>query len=255
MSGHADSRPSTNLCPRPGDTSHLSGLRFAVATSLPQVIEGWSLVYRSYVAAGLIRPNPWRLHTVRHAVQDRSVVIGGEIGELTVSTISGYLDHADIGLPLDRVFPDELAALRRQKRTLMEIGLFADRREHIERSIEALLELMRNVFYFGVAVAATDAVISVRPRHAGFYTKLLGFTPIAGPKAHPLANDEPVMLLHLDGRRAMEHAQPSRGLRYFRENPIGVEAFNERFVLTDKAITGSDIERFLQDAAVTAAVG
>ena len=229
-----------------------SGLSFTVAASLEDVLDAWTLVHDSYVRAGLIHVNPAGLHTVPHAVQSRSVVMCGRIGNLTVSTLSGYFDRSDKnrpdkpGLPLDAVYADELNKLRRNKRILMEIGLFADRREHIERSTEALLELMRYVCHFGVAHGATDGIIGVHPRHARFYTRLLDFDQIGPVRTYSLVKDHPVVLLRLDWRNKVQRQKLGRGLRYFRDNPVTAEQFAQRFLLTAQSIAGSPIEQFLR---------
>ena len=233
-----------------------TGLYFQPAASIGQVIEAWSLVYRSYLRAGLIPANPSRLHTVAHAIQPRSVVICGRIGGLTVSTMSGYFDRTDgPGLPLDRVYPDELADLRRDGRTLIEIGLFADRREHIERSVESLLELMRQVTYFAVGHGATDGIISVLPRHAPFYTRLLGFEPIGDVKTYSLVKDNPVVLLRLDWYAKINAEKLPRGLRYFRDNPLLPERFATRCVLDEAVVADSPIARYLAAADANLAIG
>ena len=256
MSGPSGTRVAAETDALTRAPSHIAGLSFQPAATLDQVIEAWTLVYCSYLRTGLIRSNPWRLHTVGQAIQPRSMVVCGRIGGLTVSTLSGYLDQpAPVGLPLDAVYPEELAALRADGRTLMEIGLFADRREHIERSIDALLELMRQVFYFGAAMSATDAVISVRPRHAGFYTRLLGFEQFGPGRPHPLVNGETVVLLHLDGYGKVEQASPPRGLRYFRNNPVSLDSFADRCVLTSGAVRNSVVEEYLRRSPMGVAVG
>lgn len=232
------------------DSLAVSGLHFRPAGSQSEVLNAWALVYQSYVRTGLIPPNPHELHTVPHALQDRAVVICGRIRSLTVSTMSGYLDHPELGLPLDRVYPDEMAALRRDGRTLMEIGLFADRREHIERSIEALLELMRHVCYFGVTNGATDGIIGVHPHHAAFYVRMLGFEQIGREKSYSMVNDKPVILLRLDWYEKIRQIKPPRGLRYFRDNPLAADAFAGRAALQAEPIarTVAPLLRHIADA-------
>ena len=236
----ARTRPRTGGLP---DT----GLTFGPASSIEQVIEAWTLVYRSYLRSGLVQTNRWRVHTVPHAIQSHSVVICGRIQELTVSTLSAYFDQSGgIGLPVDEIYPDEVAALRDDGRRLMEIGLFADRREHIQRSVDALLELMRHVCYFGANFGATDGLIRVQPRHAAFYTRLLGFDQIGAEKPHPTVEGRSTVLLHLDGYGKIKGDNLPRGLRHFKSHPLDSDAFAERYVLDGQGIAGSPIEQYLR---------
>ena len=227
----------------PAETSP-NGLFFDVARTVDDVIVAWRLVYSSYLQAGLINPNPARIHTVRQAIGPSAVVMCGQLKRLVVSTLTAYMDGQD-GLPLDSTYPDELQALRDKGKVLLELGLFADRREHIHRSTEAVLELMRFGTYFGVHSGATHGVIGVHPRHVEFYTRLLAFDVIGPEKTYSLVNEHPVVLLQLDWHAKAKLAKPPRGLAHFLRNPVPAEAFEGRARLDDQAIAGSPIERFL----------
>ena len=54
-----------------------------------------------------------------------------------MSTLSAYVDHNG-DLPISSAYPAEIADLRDQGKYLIEIGLFADRRQKLTRSIESL---------------------------------------------------------------------------------------------------------------------
>ena len=181
-----------------GDRSVQAGeLSFDVARTIEDVAQAWQLVYRAYLRTGLIHANPTRIHTVPQAIGRNTVVVCGRVYGRIVSTLSGYVDGPQ-SLPLDSVYAAQLDALRAAGCRLMEVGLFADRRLHLERSREAILELMRYVCYFGVHAGATDAVIGVHPHHAAYYTRLLGFD-VSGPiRRYGAVNEAEVVLLRLD---------------------------------------------------------
>lgn len=244
MAATPEPQPSTT----PGNPAQsYSGLHFEPASTLAEVEAAWELVYRSYLRAGLITPHPFRLHTVPHAVQPHSVVICGKIQCLTVSTLSGYFDQpAGLGLPLDKIYRDELDELRADGRTLMEIGLFADRREHLHRSVDAILELMRFVCYFGVTHGATDGIIGVHPQHAAFYTRLLGFEQIGEERPYETVNNNAALLLRLDWYRRIAEPTLPRGLGHFKVNPIAAEHFAGRAIVDQAGIRGTRIAEFLQ---------
>lgn len=235
-----DTRPQPVEHPRP-----LPGLRYDVARSLDDVIEAWRLVYAVYRRAGLIDRNAAELHCVPHAIGTDSVVAIGRIESLVVNTLSAYHDGPQ-GLPLDSVYRRELDWLRRQGRSLIEVGLFADRREHLYRSIEAVMSLMRLSTYFGVHTGATDAVIGVHPHHAAFYCRMLGFTQIGDEKSYETVNHKPVVLLHLNWVEATSAVKPCRGIRQFVENPVETGYFNDRVDLTWEAVADSPIGRRLE---------
>ena len=130
-----------------------TGLHYHVANSIEEPLDAWRLVYLSYQRDELIDPNPFGIHTVSQAVGTKTAIALARFGNLAVSTLSAYAD-GPTGLPLDTVYHAELEALRRSGRLAMEVGLLADRREQVSRSVESLFELMRFAFYFAVEVSA-----------------------------------------------------------------------------------------------------
>ncbi len=227
------------------------GIRFAVAEAYQQVDAAWSLVYATYLHEGLIPPNSAALHTVPHALQDRSVVITGKVGPTTAYTMSAYMD-GEQGLPLDSVYAKQLDAMRRNGRTLGEIGLFAQHRNCNSRPVSAVFELIRHVTHFIRHCGATDGIIGVHPRHVGFYTRLLGFE-VAGPElAYPTVRHHPVVLLRIDWAKATARRAVPRGLKYLIDHAMDAEQFARRFRFHKAAIAGTPVERFVECPVVRA---
>src|SRR4051812_40286455 len=148
-----DVSPVASAAPKGRDRS---GLNFYVARTLEDVLEAWQLVYIAYRRAELIDANPFELHTMREAVGPQTLVVTGCLGPLSVSTLSVYLDNP-AGLPLDSVYREQLAGLGGNGRRVMEVGLFGDRRDHMNRSAEGLFELMRFAFFYGMHNGVDDA--------------------------------------------------------------------------------------------------
>ena len=222
------------------------GLGFDVARDADSVIDAWGLVYRAYLSAGLIHSNQSKIHTVTQSIQQDTAVIVGRIGEMAVSTISAYMDGPK-GLPLDAVYHEELSALRRSGRKLAEFGLFADRRQHLFRSIDALLELIRYATYFALSCDATDGVIGVHPHHANFYTRLIGFEPAGDVKEYETVKNNPVTLLRIDWGKVKAMAKPPRGMRYLTANVVEPDFFADRYRFDPSDMGGTAIDRFFSE--------
>jgi hypothetical protein len=254
MQASPGSTPSTEHPPEPpthsgattsGHFRSDTGLNFRIAETLDDVIAAWQLVYRSYRRANLIDGNPHGLHTFPEAISPNTAVALGRLGPVISSTISAYLDREQ-GLPLDSVYARELDTLRNQGRTLMEVGLFADRRQHLDRTIGALLELMRHACFFGVSYGATDAVIGVHPHHAKFYARLLGFQLIGEQKSYDAVSGNPVVLLRLDWYRVAAEPQRPRGIDYLLTTPLTTEAYQTRFDFAADAVQQSVLAHFVK---------
>ena len=254
-----------------GDTAtgRAEGLHFTVAQTAEQVIEAWRLVFDACYRAGLIAYNEHRLHFTRPAASARSAIILGSIRGVAVSTLTAVADDADPprdegaestgddspgrGLALDHTFGPQLAALRRQGRRLMEVGLFADRRRHLSRTTGSLLQLMRYAFHFGITEGVTDFVIGVCPQHRRFYERFLGLEaigeplPRGGPSAagRDGAACEPVLLMRGDIADRLNRRPLHPALAWFMQHPIPADRFELRFRFGAEAIAHTPIAAML----------
>lgn len=231
---------------------HPAGLNFQVARTLDEVLAAWEIVYQAYRDIGLIDPNQYRIHTAPQAIGSHVAVTAGVINGLTVSTLTVMADNPQ-GLPLDRVYAGELTSLRNNGHKLMEVGLFADRRRQLSRSAEALLQLMRYAFYFGVSQGVTDFVIGVHPRHSRFYIRSFGFEPVGTARTYPAVNNNPVMLLKGD-LHAKLTARKHPALEYFMANPVPVELFDERFRFRPEQTADTRLANYLRERAKAASM-
>lgn len=213
------------------------GLRQDVARTASEVAGAWRLVYQSYLRSGLIDTNAHEMYWPGSVATHATAVVLGTIGPLTVTTLTAIVDLGQ-GLPMDATFARELALMRSPGRKLMQVGLFADRRQLLSRCDEALLDLMRMAYYFGIHMAVTDLVVSVRPEHAAFYGRAFGLHHVSDVRTDPTIHDAPVVMLH--GRLGQDDLCPSSpALAYFRDNPIEADVFAGRFSFEAEAMQGS----------------
>jgi hypothetical protein len=225
-----------------------SGLGYYVAQSLDDVLEAWRLVYQGYERDGLIDPNPFGVHTVPQAIGSSTAVVTACLGPLAVGTLSAYADGPR-GLPLESVYPTEIEALRRSGRKLMEVGLFADRREHLNRSADGLFELMRYAFYFACHRGIDDVVVGVHPKHAPFYVRLLAFEKIGASRTYPTVKDNAVVLLRFKVQENQRLNPLPKGMAYFMDSALPTSTFEKRYRFNTPDFAGSPIGRFIATKA------
>lgn len=224
-------------------------MEFRVATRLDDVVAAWRLVYDAYAGSGLIDPNPWQIHTVPKAIHHNNVVICAGSEEEAVSTLT--IIHDSEGIPLDDIYPDELDGLRDRGRSLMEIGLLADRREQVSRSLPALLEMMRYVFYRS-RFTDSDIMIGVHPHHGRYYRKYFGFEDHGPTSTHPTVNHNPVVLMRLDLNEKLKLDPLPRGLAMYVANPLPSDTFDQKFAFHPERVEKSPIGLYLRNAQVPA---
>lgn len=215
------------------------------AQKLEQVQSAWSLVYRRYSEEGLVFENPLGIHTVPQAVGSQACVIYQALRGEVISTMTAVAD-SDNHLPLDSVYGDELDDFRQQGRGLVEVGLMADRRRDMRRTMKALFSIMCWVAYYALNFDKGDIVVGVHPHHVRFYQRCFGFVIFGEEKEYPTVNRNPVVPLWLPLRDALEQPSLPPGLRYARTHPIPIENYSNRFLFDSSVLQGSLIQSFLE---------
>lgn len=106
------------------------------------------------------------------------------------------------GLLSESLYRHEITGFRQQRKVLCEISRLAV--DHTCSSRELLTALFRAAYQYACRTyQATDLLIEVNPRHAGYYQRQYGFRQAGGVRLCPRV-DAPAILLHreLDGEPA-----------------------------------------------------
>lgn len=234
--------PTLSLAAEPA----LAPTQFGVARTHREVLECWRLVHDCYSDSGLIDPNLCQVHTTHQAANFQTAVIYGRTAGRIDSTLSVIAD-GPLGLPLDQVYKSTLDNLRNHGRKLVEVGLLADARSNVSKSLDQSFGTMRIGFYRALYLDA-DIVIGVHPRHVNFYLRMMGLEVIGPMSQHPKVKDRPVVPMRLDIGRIRLEPLP-RLLRYIKANPVEASAFDCRYRFGKASMGRSSIQRYLDLAA------
>lgn len=113
----------------------------------------------------------------------------------TIGTITVGFDSPQ-GLLAEEVFPQEIAALRAEGRTVCEFTKLA-----VDSSVQSkrvLASLFHVAFLYARGLRGCDTLlIEVNPRHVKFYERMLGFAIVAPERLNPRVN-APAVLMRLD---------------------------------------------------------
>jgi hypothetical protein len=244
----------TGLAPGPLPRPARGAQDVVCASTAQQVERAWGLVYDRYIGLGLIPPNQLGIHTTPLAVgahacviwgggQDRSNADDGALPQVGY-TMTLMEDQAN-GLPLDTVYPQSLNLMRVHGRSLMEIGLLAERGEGQVRSMGGLFSMMRMALSYSLYAGATDILVGVHPHHATFYKKRYGFSEFASATTHPLVRNKPVIGLRLPLREMIFRKDAPKGITNALKNRTADEVFANRFSFEPKLLRASKISDFL----------
>lgn len=181
---------------------------FKVADRADELLQAFHLLYQEYLSAGYTRESRHRLLFTAHHLLPQTTVFLAKSGETVLSTATLVHDSKPFGLPMDALYADELKALRRQSRKILEVcSLASCRRKFSRRGIQNFTRL---IFLYCVFLDIDDVCIMVHPRHVHLYKNRCEFKMFGEEKHYPRVNAPAVAL------RADVHAVRKKlGRMYF----------------------------------------
>jgi hypothetical protein len=173
-------------------------VQVTIASKPEEWMGAFQLVAASYQARGYEVPtgNPYRF-TPFHALPETTVFVAKHQGRV-IATLSLVLDNDLLGLPMETVYGEEIAELRRAGRRLLEVTSLADEGLGLREFVPVFVTLMRLSTQYGLRRGADTWVISINPRHRAFYRKVLGFVPLGPWRAYPSVQNHPAEAYRLD---------------------------------------------------------
>lgn len=186
-----------------GDTK---GAVIERAFTLEDLRCAYRLVHQVYLGTGYLRPEPSGLRLrIYETTSETATFVAKKDGEV-VGVLSVVGDSADLGLPSNAAFKEELDALRATGARLCEVTNQAVAEEY--RKTGVATELMRCAIAHMLKTGYHFAVASVSPSHNGFYD-LIGFRRFGSQRSYSQKLHDPVVALCLN----IDHyRQPAEGL-------------------------------------------
>jgi hypothetical protein len=168
-----------------------------IASRLNEWRSAFALVHEAYTLKGLAEPNPLGMRVTPYQLLPTTEVLVAIDHHCVVCTASVVRDGR-LGLPLEDIYADEVAARRRQGLVLAEVSCLADGQEGKRTAFSNVLELMSLCTQCATARGVDQLVIAVHPRHAPFYQKFFGFETFGGQRSYGAVLDAPAVALALD---------------------------------------------------------
>jgi hypothetical protein len=190
--------------------------RVCLAHTEADLMAAYELVYLRYLKEGYQAPTPGKLRFIAHCCLPTSHTFVAKIHGQVVATLSLIGDH-ELGLPLEKEYPEEIASLRGQGDVLAEVSCLATRRFG-DRGV--LMRLMRAMYAFArYRLGISACCIAVHPRQRRFYERVLLFEGIGGERQYQAVGHAPAVALRMDltdceARMARAHADGLVG-RFF----------------------------------------
>ena len=165
-----------------------------LARSRDDLQSSFRLAFESYYDAGLVSEKPSGLRLTPHHLLPTTDVLIAKVGDTITSTLSLFGDGY-LGLPMQSMYPNEIAKLRDEGLVVAEIGCLADRRHAQIRFIETFAQMGRLLAQIAFARGIDALVGAVHPKHARLYKRVMGFEQIGDLSDCPYANGNPAVAL------------------------------------------------------------
>lgn len=169
-----------------------------IASTRDEFEQAFALVAAKYRERGYAGPgaSPYRF-TPYHALPGTQTIVAKD-GDRVVATLSMVRDSRPMGLPMENVYGDEVARLRREGRHMAEITGLASEGLGAREFLRTFRSLIRLVLQSHAHRGGDSWVITVHPRHASYYRESLGFIPLGPQRAHPSVQGHPAEAYLLD---------------------------------------------------------
>lgn len=193
----------------------IPGCSAAVCVKLASSRAEWEgaaqLVAAKYRARGYESGAARYRFTPYHALPDTVVLVAQQAGRV-IATLTLVADNTLLGLPAEELYGTEVRRLRDEGRTLVETTCLADCGLDPRQFLGVFLAMMRLGWQYWAERGGYTSVITVNPRHAVFYTRLLGYLPLGPRRAYGSVNGHPAEGFYLDrelmeGRAPLAHEQ------------------------------------------------
>jgi hypothetical protein len=155
------------------------------------------LVHDAYVKAGLALANPCGLRVTPYQLLPTTEILIAAQGGRVICTMSLVRDGR-LGLPLEELYAEQVAARRQRGLRLAEVSCFADYQPERKAWFSRTIAVMRLAAQCSIARGLDEVLIAVHPKHTAFYERFLGFEVVGEERTYATVLGHPAVLMSLD---------------------------------------------------------
>lgn len=201
------------------DDLKMAQYKFKAANSPKEFLTALKLVQDVYTREGYVNAEEasCSCRILENHFFEKTTVFIGKKDDQIIFTVSLFPD-SPYGLPMDQVYKQELHHLRRQGRVIGEVGCLATHPEFRDGSQNIPMHGNKIMFKYAMEhLKIDDLVITVHPKHAMVYKKILMFDELGKSeiKPHPKVNGNPAVALRLNLHEAEEKYR-----HFYQNSPI-----------------------------------
>jgi hypothetical protein len=169
-------------------------ISYRIAETRAEREAAFRLVYASYLRGGLGSISRYQARvTPYHLLPTTETFIAEYQGEV-IFTMSLVMDGA-LGVPMENVYGEEIAGLRRRGLRFGEISCLADQRASRQRFFPVFLRSSRLMVQYAHRQGLDALLAAVHPKHARLYRRCFDFRVMGEQREYPAARNRPALAL------------------------------------------------------------
>jgi hypothetical protein len=177
--------------------------------------EAMELVLQRYKQLGYLPPDATKSHVHSYVGLPGAEIFVACDPEPTVVATATYVPDGPWRLPMEKLYAEELQALRRRGRMLAEIIGFASVARERDATVPLILSLTRAIVWYALKHGMDDLLVVVNPRHQRFYSRFLPFELLGPERRYPVVQNAPAVALRLD-LHSLSHHRTTKPVLYQR---------------------------------------
>jgi hypothetical protein len=176
----------------PPDTT--VAISYRIAETRQEREAAFRLVYASYLRGGLGGINRYQMRVTPYHLLPTTEVFIAEYQDNVIFTMSLVMDGA-LGVPMEHVYGEEIADMRRRGVRFAEISCLADRRASLLRFFPVFFRASRLMVQYAQRRGMDSLLAAVHPKHARLYRRCFDFRVMGQQRDYPAARNRPALAL------------------------------------------------------------
>lgn len=193
----------------------LEHVEYRVARTRDELEAAYALVYKEYSKRGYVGPGSDRLKISIFNALPQTTTFIALLDKQLAATVTLVTD-SPLGLPMDKIYHEELCSLRQQSVNICEVSMLASNTEFFQGGISMMLNAKKLFFIFNLFKIIFDYArelakidyfcITINPKHNLTYEYIL-FKDLGGLKQYDTVNNAPAIAKYLDLKNAKEECR------------------------------------------------
>lgn len=229
---HLNTEQKTDLIARP-------------ASTVSEIKTAFKIIHKEYVKRGYCKAQTSEMFYTYFSLLPNSRTFVLEKENAIHGTLS-LIPDSPCGLPMERLFPEEIAKLRAEGRKVAENSMLALDQEILGHGLFSLTHSEKHLYFFSLvkmmidtakSMGITDILIAVHPKHEALY-RFLTFETIGPVKSYQGALGNPALPMRWQIDNPVKGMPEDSGVRHYFSQPSADAAVLSSYVQWDEeAIT------------------